>query len=120
MRRRQPRPSRDIFTALGESVGHNRCAQSQSAKGSQPSSVSDPKLIGATGLTPQRMRERPLTCCIDYTLGACALSPEFTPESVPGWLMGTNKADDEDSCLGQAKLRMVKDQAWPIIRGLRC
>lgn len=78
------------------------------------------KLIGATGLTPQRLRERPLTCCIDYTLGACALSPEFTPESVPGWLMGTNKADDEDSCLGQAKLRMVKDQAWPIIRGLRC
>ena len=35
------------------------------------------------------MRERRVTCCIDYTPGAYALSPELTLESVPEWLMGT-------------------------------
>jgi hypothetical protein len=42
----------------------------------------------------------------------------ITPERA--WTVAADKADDEDSCLAQAKLRMVKDQAWPIIRGLRC
>jgi hypothetical protein len=30
-----------------------------------------------------------LTCCVDYTREVYALSPELTPESIPGWLMGT-------------------------------
>ena len=55
---------------------------------------------------------------IGVATGLLAQCFAITPERA--WTVGADKADDKDSCLAQAKLRMVKDQAWPIIRGLRC
>jgi hypothetical protein len=55
---------------------------------------------------------------IGVATGLLAQCFAITPERA--WTVGADRADDKDSCLAQAKLRMVKDQAWPIIRGLRC
>ena len=55
---------------------------------------------------------------IGVTTGLLAQCFAVTPERAR--TVAADKTDDEDSCLAQAKLRMVKDQASPIIRGLRC
>jgi hypothetical protein len=36
-----------------------------------------------------------------------------------GWTVGGDKAD-EDSGAARSKLGIVKDQLWPVIRGLTC
>jgi imidazolonepropionase-like amidohydrolase len=46
------------------------------------------KLVAA-GFTPSGYVSCAPTACVDYTREAYALSPELTPDSVPGWLMGT-------------------------------
>jgi hypothetical protein len=55
---------------------------------------------------------------IGVATGRLAQRFAITPERA--WTVAADKADDENSGVGHAKLRMVKDQAWPIIRGLRC
>jgi hypothetical protein len=55
---------------------------------------------------------------IGVATGLLAQCFAITPERA--WTVAADKADDEDSGFSEAKLRMDKDQAWPISRGLRC
>ena len=52
------------------------------------------------------------------TTGLLAQRFAITPQRA--WTVAADNVDDENGGVAYSKLRIVKDQPWPVIRGLRC
>ena len=48
------------------------------------------------------------------------LAQRFAITPQRAWTVAADNVDDENGGVANSKLRIVKDQPWPVIRGLRC
>ena len=55
---------------------------------------------------------------IGVATGLLAQRFAITPQRA--WTVAADNVDDENGGVANSKLRIVKDQPWPVIRGLRC
>jgi len=87
------------------------------------------RLLPGRGLRPGRLTprwSRPQTrnarCWQRQQIGVATglLAQRFAITPQRAWTVAADNVDDENGGVANSKLRIVKDQPWPVIRGLRC